>query len=179
MSRVNYSGARNGDEIRLVGSDENHAVYTLMAHRIAPVASLSPSAPSAPQTAPARVALLNPPTPPVPEPGPSPEISTLCCRSTATIAAATGARQRHGEWIVSTVLGRPEQTTSSAPSFTANLVFTGNRGTMHVGADDWPLFDVRDSGGDVAFSLVIPGTPYRTVRYAGTVAGDTLQLARP
>jgi alpha-galactosidase len=48
---------------------------------------------------------------------------------------------------------------------------------MHVGADDWPLFDVHDSGADVVFSLVIPGTPYTTIRYAGTITGGMLQLA--
>ncbi len=47
---------------------------------------------------------------------------------------------------------------------------------MRVGADEWPLFDVRDAGSDVAFTLVIPGAPYVTIHYGGTIDGDALQL---
>src|SRR5206468_3722006 len=56
-------------------------------------------------------------------------------------------------------------------------IFTGNRGTMHVGADDWPLFDVKEMGTSIAFTLVIPGTPYVTLHYSGTRSGDELELA--
>jgi alpha-galactosidase len=48
---------------------------------------------------------------------------------------------------------------------------------MHVGADEWTLFDVRDTGPTVEFTLVIPGSPYTTIHYGGTIAGDELQLA--
>ena len=156
---IHYLGARSGDEIKLTGSDENRAVYTLNARRIAAAvpavqAAAAPSSPA--QTAPAPVALLNP----APAAAPAPR---------ADIASASG--RLDGNWTA-------EQTRAGAAAPSAgSLVFTGNRGTMHVGADDWPLFDVRDAGADVAFTLVIPGTPYITVRYAGTVAGDMLQLA--
>ena len=169
---INYIGARSGDEIRLVGSDENHAVYTMTAHRIVPVASPAQAAPSAPQTAPPpRVALLNPPERPAPPPA-EPTVSPVAPTPPPPPAPANTAASGRldGAWTA-------EQTTPSAAPIAANLVFTGNRGVMHVGADDWPLFDVRDSGADVSFSLVIPGTPYTTVRYGGTIAGDVLQLA--
>src|SRR5204862_7187215 len=64
----------------------------------------------------------------------------------------------------------------SASPIEATLSFTGNRGTMHIGADDWPLFDVTEAGTKVAFTLVIPGTPYVTVHYSGNLAGDGLEL---
>ncbi len=48
---------------------------------------------------------------------------------------------------------------------------------MHIGADDWPLFDVKEAGANIAFALVIPGTPYVIIHYNGTLTGDGLELA--
>jgi alpha-galactosidase len=152
---VLYSGSLSGDEIRLVGADENRTVYTMTAHRIASVAA-------APAQSPSNVALQNSPA------SQTPVVSAL--QPAISNASAALSARLDGLWTA-------EQTgAKSSASVTGNLVFTGNRGVMHAGADDWPLFDVRDTGADVTFSLVIPGTPYTTVRYAGTLAGDMLQL---
>src|SRR5258706_9501848 len=48
---------------------------------------------------------------------------------------------------------------------------------MRVGADEWPLFDVKELGTSIAFTLVIPGAPYVTIHYSGTLTGDGLELA--
>jgi alpha-galactosidase len=152
-----YAGALSGDEIRLVGSDENHADYTMTAHRIAPA------------TPPVATTVAAPvPQPPLAQTPPLPVAQQSTPRPPASVAASG---QLDGAWTA-------EQTSAGAPTpIAVNLAFMGNRGVMHVGTDDWSLFDVRDSGADVSFSLVIPGTPYTTVRYAGTIAGGTLQLA--
>ena len=42
-----------------------------------------------------------------------------------------------------------------------------------------PLFDVRDTGGRVSFSLIIPGTPYINVHYFGARVGNELRLVSP
>jgi len=76
-----------------------------------------------------------------------------------------------GNWIA-------EQTNSDGMGrVEATLIFTGNRGVMRVGADDWPLFEVKRAGGKVAFTLIIPGTPYVSIHYAGMLDGDDLKLA--
>jgi alpha-galactosidase len=204
---IRYSGARTGDEIRFVGSDEKHVVYTLTAHRVAPAAAPSPAPPAAPAATPpviaaappvaSRAAAAPPPqdTPALRPSQTAPQVASLAPPAQApqpsatqppsaataptpplppaprqAIANATATGRLNGNWSA-------EQASpgSSAP-IQASLVFTGNRGTMHVGADDWPLFDVRDAGAEIAFSLVIPGTPYITIHYGGTIAGDELQL---
>ena len=162
---IRYVGARTGDEIRLVGSDENRAVYTLTARRIAPAAppvqaAPAPVPPPPPVVAAPRVPAARPPA------SAPPPIASL-----QAPPAATASGRLDGNWTAG------QASPGSAAPIQANLVFTGNRGVMHVGADDWPLFDVRDTGADVAFTLVIPGTPYITIHYAGTVAGNELQLA--
>ena len=48
---------------------------------------------------------------------------------------------------------------------------------MRIGADDLPLFDLVQSGHDIGFTVIVPGTPYVSVRYAGTVEGDMMQLS--
>jgi alpha-galactosidase len=42
---------------------------------------------------------------------------------------------------------------------------------------EFPLFDVKQTGPEVSFSVVIPGTPYETVLYRGMVESDRLELA--
>jgi hypothetical protein len=47
---------------------------------------------------------------------------------------------------------------------------------MRLGGDELPLFDVKESGTSLSFTLVIPGTPYVSVHYAGARAGDEMRL---
>ena len=65
----------------------------------------------------------------------------------------------------------------STTAIQAALSFDGNRASMRVGADNFPLFDVTQVGHDIGFSVVVPGTPYTNVRYSGLVAEDMMQLA--
>ena len=48
---------------------------------------------------------------------------------------------------------------------------------MRVGTDDWPVFEVKRADDNVSFTLVIPGTPYISIHYAGMLEGNALQLA--
>src|SRR5262249_27489075 len=59
----------------------------------------------------------------------------------------------------------------------AKLTFVEARGTMRVGNEEWPLFEVKGSGSELSFALVIPGSPYITIRYRGTVTGNEMMLA--
>src|SRR5258706_3569767 len=154
-----YTGARAGDEIRLVSSEEGHGVYTMTAHRDGQTQTAS-SQPATPRAAPPPP--VQPPAPPPPPPAPIPSPLAI---------ADNGAARLDGSW-------RAEQASpGSAAPIEATLIFAGNRGTMHIGADDWPLFDVKEAGANIAFALVIPGTPYVIIHYNGTLTGDGLELA--
>jgi len=65
----------------------------------------------------------------------------------------------------------------SAAPVDGTLVFTGNRGTLQIGAESWPLFEVKQAGANVGFTLVIPGSPYVTLHYSGTLEREEMQLA--
>jgi len=157
---IRFSGARDGDEIRLVGADEKHVTYGLTAHRIASAAPQLAAAPLDalyPSQTGAKVA-------PVTQPVRRPQVSA------AASPNGTASGRLDGNWSAE------QSSPNSAAPIQASIVFAGNGGTMHVGADDWPLFNVRDTGPTVEFTLVIPGTPYVTIHYGGTIAGDELQL---
>jgi alpha-galactosidase len=173
---VHYAGVRDGDDIRVVSTDEGHGVFALTAHRLgapapaapAPVAAVAPPPPAAapaaaatpsrresvllPAPPAAAMAALNPPALRRSEPAPS-----------------TGRLE--GSWTAQ------QSSPGSAAPVDATLLFTGNHGVMQIGADSWPLFEVKESGPDIAFTLVIPGTPYVSIHYSGTLMGDELQLA--
>ena len=44
---------------------------------------------------------------------------------------------------------------------------------LRSAGQEFPLFDVKQTGPEVSFSVVIPGTPYETVRLPRTVAKTT------
>lgn len=158
---VHYAGVRAGNEIRLVSPEEGHGVFTMRAHRDGQTqaASLQPQLPPA---APA------PPPPPV-TPAAPPRPAVVAPPIGDAGNALPGGLE--GPWMAQ------QASPGSAASIEAALNFTGNRGTMNVGADDWPLFDVKEMGANIAFTLVIPGTPYVTIHYRGTLTGDGLELA--
>ena len=158
---VHYAGTRAGDDIRLVSPEEGHGVFTVTAHRDGQTqtASLQPAIPSA-----APAPSLRPVTPIAP---PRPALVPPPVGDAGN--ASPGALE--GRWTAQ------QASPGSAAPIEAALIFTGNRGTMHVGADDWPLFDVKEMGANIAFTLVIPGTPYVTIHYSGTRSGDGLELA--
>jgi alpha-galactosidase len=49
-------------------------------------------------------------------------------------------------------------------------------GSMRRGTDEIPLFDVKETGTDVSFTAVIPGTPYVSVHYIGVHMGDEIRF---
>ena len=131
----------------------------------APQVALAPPPPPAPAPPPPPAPTVAPPPPPQvalapPPPVPSPP---------STTGDATANLQ--GNWVAE--LTQPGSTTA----IQAALSFDGNRASMRVGADNFPLFDVTQVGHDIGFSVVVPGTPYTNVRYSGLVAEDMMQLA--
>ena len=61
---------------------------------------------------------------------------------------------------------------SDASAATLNFIRDGDRvaGVLRTAGQEFPLFDVKQTGAELSFSIVIPGTPYETVLYRGTVA---------
>jgi alpha-galactosidase len=119
-------------------------------------APLMQGAPVPPSAAPAEVASVEPSrpsAPPAPPPPPKPSYDLA------------------GEWTAQ------QSSPGSAAPVDAKLTFVEARGTMRVGNEEWPLFDVKGSGNELSFTLVIPGSPYITIRYRGTVTGNEMMLA--
>ena len=160
---VRYAGVRTGDEIRMVSTEDGHGVFTLTARRGDPAPPMQTSSAPTPPPLPVQTQTASLP--------PSPALRPALPAAPPAPAPAAAALRLDGNW---TAL---QASPGSAAPVEATLVFSGDRGTMHVGADDWPLFDVAETGANVAFTLVIPGTPYVTIRYSGTLDGDELQLA--
>src|SRR5437870_686933 len=44
-------------------------------------------------------------------------------------------------------------------------------GTMREASNELPLFDVRETGATISFTVVIPGTPYVSIHYSGARSG--------
>jgi len=150
--------------MQLASMDDGQGVFRLEARREG-VSAVVP-APAAPPRAAAVVAV--PPTPP---PSPTPAKPAPPRAPVIQAAQVTPAVTLQGSW-------NARQTASgSAAPVDATLNFDGARGTMRVGADEWPLYDVKEAGQDITFTLVIPGTPYITIHYSGTLAGNALKLA--
>src|SRR2546423_1782210 len=92
-------------------------------------------------------------------------------------AGSAAAGGLEGRWTA-------EQANSErADANQATLIFTQGPGAltgmMRVGAEEMSLFDVKESGTTLSFTLVIPGTPYVSVHYAGTRVGDEIRLVSP
>jgi hypothetical protein len=50
-------------------------------------------------------------------------------------------------------------------------------GVLRSEGQEFPLFDVKQTGSEVTFSVVIPGTPYETILYRGMVSDERMELA--
>jgi alpha-galactosidase len=137
-----------------------------------PAATPPPASPSvsAPANAPV-VASAPPPAPAAPAATPAQARRAAPAPQAPTIPALI----LEGEWSA-------EQTTpdSIGPS-AATLSFTreGDRvaGVFRSDGQELPLFDVKQTDSDVSFSVVVPGTPYETILYRGTVQSDRLEMA--
>jgi alpha-galactosidase len=116
-----------------------------------------------------KIATLEPPAPVAEAPPPPPVL-----RGTNPLGAPAkpaGPATLKGRWTAE------QKGPGSAAPVEAALSFDGSSGSMRVGEDDWPLFDVKQTGSDVGFTLVIPGTPYITIHYRGMLMGDAFTVA--
>ena len=132
------------------------------------------AAPSPPQPEPAppmpRVALAPPPPPPPVAATPRvPEPSQPAAPPGA--AASIDAGDLQGTWVVQLT-----DSGSTAP-IRALLIVDGDKGNLRVGMEDLPLYEVTRVGADLAFSVIVPGTPYMTVRFNGIAADGMMQLS--
>jgi hypothetical protein len=84
---------------------------------------------------------------------------------------AASAAALQGDWVGEVTAA------GGASKVTTSLRFQGDVATMRLGGDELPLFDVSQSGQAVAFTVVVPGTPYRSIRYSGVLADDRMLLS--
>jgi len=197
---VLYRGMVSDDRMELAGRGEQQGVYALTATRQGPSAAAAPppapsepapvepapmpqvalappprempvaaapSPPTAPQPPPQVALAPPPPEAPVaaPPPPPTPE-------QPPTPPAASGSLDAtlQGTWVV-------ELTDSGLTStIQATLAFDGDKASLRVGSEDLPLYEVTQVGADLAFTVIVPGTPYMSVRYSGVVADGMMQL---
>jgi alpha-galactosidase len=171
---INYSGTLNENQLTVAGLGETRGAYGLTAMRQGPTgeASVAPAS-SAPQEPPEtvsepQVALVTPPAPPPetavpPPPAPSPPRAPA-----GDAASAPGLR---GDWIAEL------KAVDSSASIEATLAFDGDMSRMRIGNENLPLYEVTQSGNDVSFTVVVPGTPYASVRYSGVIDGNMMQLS--
>jgi hypothetical protein len=126
----------------------------------APVATPAPQV-QAPTSPPAAVTSAAPPRPATAAPAPRVTPPQNNARSGGL----------DGDWTAE------QASAGSAAPVAAKLTFIGDHGTMRVGDDDWPVFEVKRADKNVSFTLVIPGTPYISIHYAGTLEGNALDAA--
>jgi alpha-galactosidase len=154
-----YSGMLENDRLALQGVGERRQVYGLVATRrqqlSSAVTSVAPPAPAPAPAAPrepaaARASLAVPPV------------------SAAERAAMPAALM--GNWIAElTEAGSP----SSVP---VSLSFDAAKASIRIGSDDLPLYDVMQSGQSISFTVIVPGTPYSSVRYSGVLLDNRMLL---
>jgi alpha-galactosidase len=145
---INYSGTLENDRLAMQGVGESRRAYGLVATRQQQLSSVvAPPAPPAPAgAAPARAA------PP------------------ASAAAAAVPTVLKGNWIAElTEAG----STSSVP---VSLSFDADKASIRIGSDDLPLFDIIQSGQSISFTVIVPGTPYSSVRYSGVILDNRMLL---
>jgi alpha-galactosidase len=181
---VVYRGTVGDDRLELTGLGEKQGVYGLTATRqgaperaaveppaadITPEVALAPPALPAPEPPPAaappppapRVALA-PPPPRAPAPAPVPAAPPPANDSLG------GGLQ--GIWSVQLT------DTGSMTPIQGTLAFDGDKAALRIGAEDLPLYEVTQVGADLAFTVIVPGTPYASVRYSGVFADGMMQL---
>ena len=196
-----YRGMVSDDRMELAGVGEQQAAYGLTATRQAPsIASapppaaaepalvesapmpqmaLAPPPPPPPVVAPPPPRVVAPPSPPTPEP-PTPQVALAPPPPPAPVpeppppapapSPPTASDSLEGTWVVQLV------DTGSMSVIDATLAFDGDKGSMRVGSEDLPLYEVTRVGADLAFSVIVPGTPYMTIRYSGVAAAGMMRL---
>ena len=162
-----YTGTLKGDVLTLTSPDEGQGASMLDARREKPKPA---SLPVPKAKAPPVVAPIAPSPPPVAPPPPPPKPPAVTA-APEPAAPPPSAAKLDGSWKA-----RQTSPGSGAPVDVV-LVFAGPRGTLRVGADEWPLYDIKTAGTQVSFTLVIPGTPYITLNYRGVLTGNDLKLA--
>ena len=110
---------------------------------------------------------------PAPPPPPPPPVQTQAAPPPEPPAAAPPPRPAAppAPRLVGSIAGRwdAEETAPNGETKSVSLEFTrqGNSlsGVFRAGADDTPLFEVRETPVNVTFTLVLAGTPYRVLHY--------------
>ena len=87
-------------------------------------------------------------------------------------SAASPASGLEGRWTAEQTAADGSVPKTATISFTRALA--GVSGTMREGMDDLTLFDIREMGTTVSFTVVVPGTPYVSIRYVGALTGDEI-----
>jgi alpha-galactosidase len=145
---VSYEGLISGNRLELVSKGDIADAYTITV--------LRPGAPEPPPTVAAAA-----PTIRASQPAPAPR----------TVPTAFSLE---GDWN-----GQLTSPDASAPE-TVRLSFASNAGalsgTLHHGAESFPLFEVRQTGSTLSFMLVIAGTPYITLLYEGQLTAGRMEL---
>ena len=187
---VLYRGMVGDNQLELAGLGETQGVYGLRATRQGTPAraAVEPAEPAAPEPAP-QVALAPPPPPaPAPEsapvaPPPAPQVALVPPPPPAPAlpppapvptppppSSGTLGGSLDGTWAVQLTdagLGTPIQ---------GALSFAGDKASLRIGMEELPLYEVTQVGADLPFTVIIPGTPYVSVRYSGVFADDMMQL---
>ena len=145
---VSYEGLLSGNRLELVSKGEIADAYTITVLR-----------PGAPEPPPAVAA-------------PAPTIrASQTAPAPRTVPTAFSLE---GDWN-----GQLTTPDASAPE-AVRLSFASNAGvlsgTLHHGAESFPLFEVRQAGSTLSFMLVIAGTPYVTLLYEGQLAAGRMEL---
>src|SRR4051812_13847498 len=89
-------------------------------------------------------------------------------------AAAQAQTGIEGRWTAEQAVAEPRSTKDVTLSFERRGAALA--GTMRAGSDELQLFDVRETGTTLSFTVVIPGTPYVSIRYSGARTGDEIRL---
>lgn len=146
---VSYEGLLSGNRLELVSKGEIADAYTITV--------LRPGAPEPPPTVAAPA-----PTVRASQTAPAPR----------TVPTAFSLE---GDWN-----GQLTAPDTSAPE-AVRLSFASNAGvlsgTLHNGAESFPLFEIRQTGSTLSFMLVIAGTPYVTLLYEGQLTAGRMELS--
>jgi alpha-galactosidase len=162
---INYRGTLESGRLAVQGLGERQGAYALTAARQAApapevsIASAQPP-PAAAPVAPPASASASGAAPGIVVPAPA-----------APVTPTPVPAILHGNWIAEITNPGSNATISGALSFDAD------NGRLHVGQEDLPVYEVNQSGSEISFTVVVPGTPYVSVHFSGFISESTMQLS--
>jgi alpha-galactosidase len=162
---INYSGMLESERLAMQGIGERRQVYGLVATR----QQLSSVAPAPAQPTPQQAAVAPPPALPEAQQLPSGALPVPAPSESSNAVSFPAVLQ--GDWVAELTQA------GSRSSVPASLSFNGNKASIRIGPDDMPLYDVMQSGEAISFTMIIPGTPYSSVRYSGVLLDNRMLLS--